>query len=72
MRLCKSLILLLLSFLPLALNAQISHGGSPMPEQLAGVNALRSGSDEWVRMPRLDTTLLLAQEGERTVRCTMI
>lgn len=69
MRLCKSLILLLLSFLPLALNAQISHGGSPMPEQLAGVNALRSGSDEWVRMPRLDTTLLLAQEGERTVRC---
>lgn len=69
MRLFKSLILLLFTVFSMGLQAQISHGGHPMPEHLEGNNSLRSGAIETVRMPRLDTAALLWNDTAATMRC---
>lgn len=69
MRLFKSLILLLLTIFPLGLHAQISHGGTPMPQHLEGETRLRSGADEVVRMSGIDTASLNGQRENRSVRC---
>ncbi len=69
MRLFKSLIILLFSLCAMGLNAQISHGGYPMPDVLEGVSRLRRGGEEIVRMPRLDTAQWAGAQEQRSVRC---
>lgn len=68
MRLFKSLILLLLILSPFGLNAQISHGGNPMPWRL-GESTLRAMSDERVVLPSIDTAEIRTQSAKQEMRC---
>jgi len=61
MRLFKKLIYIAVSFMTLGAQAQISHGGMPLPEKLDAGPCLRRGS-QTVRMPAFDVEELRRED----------